>query len=147
MTPKRFPSKIDSWLVILLVGVILTQVVIVSIAIVEDPEPGAAIVGVGSLVLIVALFGSILKFTYYEVSDVSLKIVSGPFRWKIARDAITAAEPSRSLLSSPALSLDRLRIRHGKRSVLVSPADKRGFLKALGFDPSGEPAAARGKDE
>ena len=37
---------------------------------------------------------------------------------------------------SASLSLDRLRIQYGERRILVSPADKAGFLKAIGQDPA-----------
>lgn len=40
--------------------------------------------------------------------------------------------PSRNPLSSPALSIDRLKIQFGKRKfVLVSPEDKAGFIRAV----------------
>ena len=43
--------------------------------------------------------------------------------------------PTRNPLSSPALSLDRLRVTHrassGERGLLISPADTAGFLAAL----------------
>ena len=135
MKPKRFHSKIDSWLVVLLLVAIGGQVVAIAIAIAEDPRAPVIAIGLGSVLLVVVLVGWILKFTYYEVGNDRLKIVTGPFRWNIAIDSITSIEPSRSLLSSPALSLDRLSIRYDNRRVLVSPADKRGFQKALGFEP------------
>ena len=55
----------------------------------------------------------------------------GPFRWRVPIDAITAITPTRSALSSPALSLDRLRIEYGERAILVSPIYKEGFVRAL----------------
>jgi hypothetical protein len=40
--------------------------------------------------------------------------------------------PTRNPLSSPALSLDRLRIEYGQgRAIMISPADKGPFLRAL----------------
>jgi hypothetical protein len=59
----------------------------------------------------------------------------GPFRWRIPLAAIVSVTPTRNPLSSPACSLDRLRITHrgprGERGLLVSPASKTGFLDAL----------------
>ncbi|MFQ5610075.1 MAG: PH domain-containing protein [Woeseiaceae bacterium] len=45
-------------------------------------------------------------------------------------------QPTRNPLSSPALSLDRLKITYGpkNRKVLVSPADKESFVQALGLE-------------
>ena len=83
-----------------------------------------------------ALLGSMLIGTHYTVDGNTLRIACGPFRWQVPVDAIESVEPTRNPLSSPALSLDRLRIQYGKRKIMVSPADKAGFLKAIGQDPA-----------
>ncbi len=135
MTPKRFVSKVDAWLLGVFVAVVLIQVVALAAATADAAETLAILLGAGVLLLTVGFFTWLLRGTYYEVSGDTLRIVCGPFRQRIAIRDITAVEPTRNALSSPALSLDRLCIRHGsKRRVLVSPADKRGFLRALGFD-------------
>ena len=88
-----------------------------------------------SVVLLLAaiLIVSILVGTYYTVDKTTLKIVSGPIRMRLRLDDINSVKATRNPLSSPALSLDRLMINYGKnRKVMVSPADKRGFLKAIG---------------
>ena len=73
--------------------------------------------------------------THYTVDRGTIRIVSGPFRWKVPIDEITSVSATRNPLSSPALSLDRLSIRYGKRRrIMISPADKAGFLKAIGHD-------------
>ncbi len=74
----------------------------------------------------------ILLRTDYSVADEVLCIRSGPFRWNVAISQIHEIRPSRSILSSPALSLNRLEIRYGKsQRVLVSPLDRPGLLAAL----------------
>jgi len=84
------------------------------------------------MVLVILLLFSIFARTHYTVADGDLRIVSGPFGWTIALSEITSIEPSRNLLSSPALSIDRLKVSYGKRKfVLISPADKAGFLAAV----------------
>lgn len=75
----------------------------------------------------------ILVSTYYDVRDGVLTVRSGPFRWTIPVREISAVRKSRSLLSSPALSLDRLEIRYGNgKRMLLSPQDVAGFVKAIG---------------
>jgi hypothetical protein len=70
--------------------------------------------------------------TYYELEHDALVAHSGPFSWRIPLAQITAVRPSNSLLSSPAMSMDRLEITYGSgRSILVSPLDKAGFLALL----------------
>ncbi len=135
MKTKRFVSKVDGWLPGILVVVVLIQIFALASAAAAMEDMTNILFGVAIPLLTVGFFIWLLRGTYYEVSADTLRIVCGPFRQRISISDITAVEPTRSALSSPALSLDRLRIRHGKiRRVLVSPADKRGFIRALGFD-------------
>jgi len=136
MAPKRFKSKIDLWLLFLLVAVMVFEIIVMSIAATQATDPLEATFLIMAALAIVALLGSMLLGTHYTVDGGTLRIACGPFRWKVPIDAIEAVEPTRSPLSSPALSLDRLRIRYGKRRIMVSPADKAGFLKAIGRDPA-----------
>ena len=83
--------------------------------------------------LLAASFSWLVLTTKYTVTQDTLLVQSGPFRWRIAKSEITQIVPSKSMLSSPALSLDRLRIDYaaGRKSVLISPQDQEGFLKAV----------------
>ena len=136
MAPKRFKSKIDRWLLFLLVAVMIFEIIVMSIAATKAADPLEATFLILAALGIVALLGSMLLATHYTVDGGTLRIACGPFRWKVPIDAIEAVEPTRNPLSSPALSLDRLRIRYGKRRIMVSPADKAGFLKAIGQGPA-----------
>ena len=70
--------------------------------------------------------------TEYELGGEHLLIRSGPFRWKIRIAGIEAVEPSRSILSSPAFSLDRLAIRFdGGKTILISPQHREEFIREL----------------
>lgn len=140
MSAKRFASRVDRWLIVVLVATVVVQVIAIAAAGAASGAVPAVMAGVVVLFLTVILFTWLLRGTYYEVSGDTLRVVSGPYRVRIPIDSIDSIEPTRSPLSSPALSLDRLRIRYGKKQVLVSPADKRGFLRALGVDGSGGPA-------
>jgi hypothetical protein len=136
MAPKRFKSKIDRWLLYLLIAVMIFEVVVMSAAATQADGPLEATVLILAALVIVGLLGSMLIGTHYTVDGNTLRIACGPFRWKVPVDAIDSVEPTRNPLSSPALSLDRLRIQYGKRRILVSPADKAGFLRAIGQDPA-----------
>jgi hypothetical protein len=84
------------------------------------------------LLMAVGLVVWIYQATYYEIDGNQLFIRSGPFTWRIPTDEIHSVLPSGNMLSSPALSLDRLEILYGRRrSVLVSPAQRSAFLEAL----------------
>jgi hypothetical protein len=136
MAPKRFKSKIDRWLLYLLIAVMVFEVVVMSAAAMQVDSPLEATVLIIAALVIVGLLGSMLIGTHYTVDGNILRIRCGPFRWQVPVDAIESVEPTRNPLSSPALSLDRLRIQYGKRRILVSPADKAGFLKAIGQGPA-----------
>ena len=137
MTPKRFKSKIDRWLLYLLIAVMVFEVVVMSIAATQAKQPGEAIAMIVAALAIVALLGSMLVGTHYTVDGDTLRVACGPFRWKVPIAAIESVEATRNPLSSPALSLDRLRIHYGKHRIMISPADKSGFLKAIGQEPAG----------
>jgi len=132
---QKFKSKIDRWIQLMLGAAIAVDLVVLTQIALRPGAPLATtltvLLGIASIVLI----GSLMLCTYYTVDKEILRIVCGPFRWRIAVRDIISVTPSRSPLSSPALSLDRLLIRYGKgRRILVSPADKRGFLRAVGHD-------------
>jgi membrane protein YdbS with pleckstrin-like domain len=132
MKSKRFKSKIDRWLLYMLIAVIIFEVIVMGIVATQAGSLVAALSIVAAALLIVVLIGSLLVRTHYTVAAGTLRIASGPFSWKVPIDQIESVKATRNPLSSPALSLDRLQIsyRNG-RKIMVSPADKAGFLKAI----------------
>lgn len=86
--------------------------------------------GINLLILIFFIY--LTSTTYYLFHDRQLLVYCGPWRMQIPVDSITQVEATHNPLSSPALSLNRLRVSYGKYdSVLISPADRAGFLAAL----------------
>ena len=65
------------------------------------------------------------------MSASELFVRCGPFSWTIPIREIESIESTSSALSSPALSLDRLRIRYGQRWVMISPEPRQAFLQQL----------------
>lgn len=127
----RYKSKIDNWLVVILVATMAVCMI-----------SAAPLLFTGSIVhtfisIFILTFGSglplsILLATWYDVDDHRILIRSGPFKWSIPIAEIKALTPSRSLISGPALSTDRVRIDYGKwNSVLVSPKDKAAFIQQI----------------
>ncbi len=132
-----FPSRVDSWLVAIgpLAG--LTAVTVVAgVGVPFFLNTGAKPLGLAVLTITLA-FTFVLPMwlvldTNYTLTADELRIRNGPFRWRIALSEVREVSPSRSWMSSPALSLDRLCIRHGSgRSILVSPREKQRFIDAL----------------
>ncbi|MGZ8797288.1 MAG: PH domain-containing protein [Thermoanaerobaculia bacterium] len=133
MTAMRFDSRRDAWLVLLLRG--LPIVILAVLAIGWDARHrGMAGPIAGVLILIVFeafFFESLLRSTYYIIDGDTLIIRSSFLKWRVPIAKILSVTPTRSPVSSPALSLDRLAILYDGKRILVSPQDKRRFIEAL----------------
>ncbi|MEM0954302.1 MAG: PH domain-containing protein [Pseudomonadota bacterium] len=129
---KTFKSAVDRWFY----AALLSIPIAFTPALLAADDTGLRLNDVLLLLALMVICMSLpvwmLLQTQYRVSRDTLDVRCGPFRWKIARASITSAEPSRSLLSSPALSLNRVRIRYGnQQEILVSPKDRDGFIAAV----------------
>jgi len=99
---------------------------------VHAPVPGRWFLAVPVMLLGVCLPLSLLFFTAYRLNDAFLRIRSGVFTWEIPIHTISKVELTNDPASSPALSLDRVRIEYGHtKSVVISPLDKDQFLRDL----------------
>ena len=121
---KIFKSKIDWWF-----GLILVYPIFLSItALLEGEWIGLlGLAGVVGFILILS------KTTQYIINENQLIVKS---TWivneRIDISKITKVEKSNSILSSPALSLDRLLVRYNKYDeVLISPKEKKEFIDEL----------------
>jgi hypothetical protein len=84
------------------------------------------------MIAVILFIGWIWYGTGYEILENELKIRCGPFRQKILIQEIREIKRTRSPLSSPACSLDRMEIKYGKsKRVLISPSDKANFIRAI----------------
>jgi hypothetical protein len=127
-----FPSKVDRWILVLIAIPLGFSMVAVGSAMRANPPLPAVFHLVGIEVLVLALIAATLRSTRYEVTGHEVVVRSPPFRWRIEIERIESIRPSRSPVSSPALSFDRLEIRYaGDRRILVSPRDREGFLAAV----------------
>lgn len=121
---KVFKSKIDWWFGLLLVYPIFMSVKSMLLG------EWVGLLGL-SIVVVLILFFS--KTTRYIINDNQLIVKS---TWvvyeRIDISKITKIEKTNSILSSPALSLDRIRIRYNKYDeVLISPKVKKEFIDEL----------------
>jgi len=91
------------------------------------------------VVLVVGLFIlHMFTTTYYTISGETLRIRSGfLINTEVDIESISKITATRNMLSSPALSLDRLEIFYNKYdSVMISPEDKEEFIAQLkGINP------------
>lgn len=127
--PTVFRSKVDGRFI--WIGLLMPCVAL--LALFSVPAGNRLLwIPLGMMLLATLLIGWVLISTYYEVSRGQLVVHSGPFTWRIALTDIRDIRESNSLRSGPALSLDRLEIAcHSGKVLVISPADKAGFMMAL----------------
>lgn len=130
MAPLIFRSRMDAWLLAVMLGTPIAVIAGAMFALPREPLPllvvtAAAVVSVGLPIWL-------LVTTRYELFTDALRITSGPYRWSVPLTEIKSITPTRNPIASPALSLSRLEIRYGVRqSVLISPVDPESFLRAI----------------
>jgi hypothetical protein len=130
MQPLVFRSRVDAWLGAILIGAI---VVAVTAAIMAAWEGGRAAMALVPLILLGCVLPVWMMLTTdYTLTETELRIRSGPFRWRVPLQDVRSITPTRNPLSSPALSLDRLRVEYGRSQwLMISPGDKERFLREL----------------
>jgi hypothetical protein len=131
-----YNSKKDWWLFGLVWGVVLGLLAVGLFNVLApfgNPALGWALVRAGAGAVL-----AVLLTTYplgYEITQAELVARSGFMRWRVPLAEIREVRPTRSAASAPAWSLDRLRVEYLKggrpRVLLVSPEDKRAFLRDL----------------
>ena len=133
-----YRSKIDLCMWILISGIFVACFALEIITIIQEYQSlsiFATIMTLCSLLIPTVLIINVLRNTYYTIDDNSrtLLVKSGFIYNHINNiDKITLVKKTNSLLSSPALSTDRLEIRFGKFSrVVISPNDKDVFIEHL----------------
>jgi len=129
--PLVHRSKIDAWLLaVLLVAMGASLWAAFAVLTRSPPQQwwsAALSLGAGFALPLWLLCG-----TRYTLEPQRLRVHSGPFRWQVPLAEITAITPTSNPLSSPALSLDRLRIDYGRgKMLMISPQDKDRFLRDI----------------
>ncbi len=132
-----YQTKKDRWLVLIVVlGGVMLLVQVINLIMVK----GFHYTETRVLFLVsIVYFGILILLAYpvhYEITTTTLEIRSGILlHCKIPLSSIELVVPTRSPLSSPAWSLDRLKIDYiknsKKRVIMISPKDKKTFLLEL----------------
>lgn len=131
MIDSVYPSKIDTWLLVVLLASVAVALVAAGATVVTKSTVAMAMGG------FIAVIGAglpvwLLTSTQYIIGSERLLVQSGPFKWKIPLSKISSVESTRNPLSSPALSLDRLHIKYGRgQEIMISPKDQATFIDEL----------------
>ncbi|ENY72205.1 hypothetical protein G114_09454 [Aeromonas diversa CDC 2478-85] len=127
-----YRSKIDTWLAVVLVFAVLASLAGAVTALSVEPTALAWPIALVAVTVGAGLPTWLLTTTYYRLEGDTLFVSSGPIRLRIPLREIVNITPTNSPLSSPALSLDRLRIEYGRgKSVMISPRNKEEFVRNL----------------
>lgn len=126
-----YTSKIDTWLALVLVGVVAACLIAFVFAL-RTGSISTIAVTLPALIIGAGLPLWLMTSTAYTLSNTTLLVKSGPFKWQVPIEQITSITSTFNPLSSPALSLDRLRIDYGRgQSIMISPKDKDQFIQDL----------------
>jgi hypothetical protein len=123
---ESFRSKVDGWFV----AVVFLLGIVAAITVVAAVREGMLL---PALVLLPA-FGFVVWLwvgTRYVLSERELIVRAAFLRTRIPLETMTRVRPSASVLSAPALSIDRLEIQHASGTLIVSPAARARFLEVL----------------
>lgn len=126
----KYPSKVSYGLVIFVFLVFYGPLIP---ALLTKEYQKEMIVVLAALSLIFAFILHLFFGTSYTIEKDRLLIKCGFFKYKpIKIDEIKEISNTKSLLSCPAPSFDRIIIKYGKYdAIIISPKDKRGFVKDL----------------
>ena len=126
MTTYR--SKIDIWLMAVMGAATTLPLLIAWLSGDSRTIPLMVFAGLAALLM------WLCYATRYVVSADELTIHNGFYKIDIPKTSIKSVKDSRSIISSPALSLDRIEIAYGEnKSILISPKNKAGFLTDIGW--------------
>jgi hypothetical protein len=130
--PTPFRSASDWWLIAIIA---LAVLVVLSIALIVFVNAGfnwtkLLVVSPGVLIGI-GLPLWLLRSTSYLIDGSTLVVRGGPIQVRVPIESISSVERTNTIASAPALSLRRMRIAYGDRSVIISPRDPDAFLAAL----------------
>ncbi len=132
-----YQTKKDRWLVLIVaLGGVMLLVRVINLIMVNGFHYTETWI---HFVVSMVYFGILILLAYpvyYEITTTTLEIRSGILlHYKIPLSSIKLVVPTRSPLSSPAWSLDRLKIDYVKNSkkrvIMISPQDKKTFLLEL----------------
>ncbi len=126
MRKTVYRSGVDLWLIVFVFGVVAGVYGVLLFI-----QFSWIVFGTGVLLLTIIAWA--LFDIKYIILDNSLIVscFSGLFKTTFDIKEITSVRATRTIQSSPAASLDRLEVRCGRRSVVLSPRKKQEFLAHL----------------
>ena len=132
---RVYRSRVDTWLAVVLAGSFLLMLSIFILPLINGAPiwPDLTITG-GLFAVYSAFIGWLYLATKYKVSDTKVIIDGGLFKVTIPFSSIESIIKTKSVVASPAFSLDRLEITYEKtKTILISPKRQDEFLADIGW--------------
>lgn len=128
--PTVYDSAVDLWIaLILLLGP--SAALAISGYCLLDGRPGEARIFFFTAFATIAVTLAFTTPCRYTVDSDFLSIRCGLLHYQIPLGDIIDVEPSRTLISGPALSLRRVLVRTNKRNHVLSPSQREAFIDDL----------------
>jgi membrane protein YdbS with pleckstrin-like domain len=124
-----YPSKVDAWLMAVLVAAV--GFTLLQAYWLRGISPEGSVISLGVSAFVVLILALLVFPCRYTLEPDHLLVRAGVLRWRITYRDITAIAPSRNPLSSPALSLRRVKVSYGSTYLLISPRDRERFMAEL----------------
>jgi hypothetical protein len=129
-----YPSEVDGWIAVVLV--LTLAISLWSLGVMLGSPTQANLIGAGITAVVLTGTGLIMVPIRYVVASDHLVIRSGLWRRRIPLAGILRIYPSRSILSSPALSMDRLAVEYrpaprSRATILISPVRREEFVRQV----------------
>lgn len=132
MELKKYKSKVDLWIAIILILIVVLGLFWIIDSIFFSPSTKDSIgLGISGILMILSVI--IFIPVNYTLLESQLLIRFGLFRHRINYRDIKSVKRTFNVLSSPALSLKRIEIQYSKGIgfTLISPNDIESFVKDL----------------
>lgn len=126
---KVYYSKVDWWIAALIAGSILFCIGLGIYLVQVDRVASYILLGITLLMIIITLI--LVVPCRYVMEDDHLLVQSGVLKYNIPYADIRKIAKSSNPLSSPALSLRRVKITRRKGFILVSPPNRDQFIEEL----------------
>lgn len=132
---ESYPTKVDAWLVAVIVAVLLGMLIFVGYISWQSGDLRPLIYVIICEIITSGLMLLIGYPVRYLLSPEQLIVKSGVMRVEVPVHKITKVEKTRSLLSAPAWSIDRVKVDYDNNGypayVIISPKDRDRFIQQL----------------
>lgn len=119
----RFRSKVDAWILLLPWSSLAALVLI-------DGQQRVWL-GIAMTVVSVSVEAWLILSTSYTLTDDALVVQCAALRVNVPLRAIRSIRRTKTPVAAPALSLDRLEVLYQYGSVIISPKNREGFVRAI----------------